>query len=169
MTRCGIPHYPPVMATVFNEECRSFADFAGRVRPSVRILNPPMSKPSILVVDDEEDAVGRVSAILASEDFDVEGFTSPGQALARLRTRRFDVVVTDYRMPGMNGMELLRAVATLRPSTEQVLVTDAAELFLKEHEDAGQVVYLFKPYKPASLIELVRRLARVAQSCQPKA
>ena len=69
------------------------------------------TRPRILVVDDDTPFVAQHLKLLLEEDgYEVETLARSGQALDRLRTRQFQLLITDYRMPELSGMELLSAV-----------------------------------------------------------
>jgi CheY-like chemotaxis protein len=77
----------------------------------------------ILVVDDEE-AVGYVfERYLAIKGYRVSVATSGGQALAAFEADRPDLVITDYKMPGMNGDELLRRLRAIAPGLPAVMIS----------------------------------------------
>jgi CheY-like chemotaxis protein len=77
----------------------------------------------ILVVDDEE-AVGYVfERYLAIKGYRVSVATSGGQALAAFEADRPDLVITDYKMPGMNGDELLRRLRAIEPGLPAVMIS----------------------------------------------
>lgn len=114
----------------------------------------------VLVVDDDRNAAETMAAILESE-VDVTTCTSPALALKSLSNTHFDVVCSDYSMPGMNGVELLGRVSTQTPNAGCLLITGAAQSLERE---ANALYYvLLKPYDPERLIRLVRQLGKVAQ------
>jgi DNA-binding NtrC family response regulator len=79
--------------------------------------------PRVLIVDDEERMAAVVSAALARAGYACETFPGGAAALAALETREFDVVVSDWKMPDMDGMELLRRLHARRPGLPVVLLT----------------------------------------------
>src|ERR1039458_10098593 len=69
----------------------------------------------IMVIDDEK-IVGDMSRMsLEQEGYEVETFLNAEPALARLKEEQFDIVITDYKMKGMDGMEVLRTITTMYP------------------------------------------------------
>ncbi len=84
-----------------------------------------MSKRRILIVDDEESVLGILESSLKKQHQDSEIVTAMDgrQALERLRETAFDLVVTDYKMAGMDGLELLGAIREMRPETQVILIT----------------------------------------------
>jgi CheY-like chemotaxis protein len=109
----------------------------------------------ILVVDDEE-AVGYVfERYLAIKGYRVSVATSGQQALERFQQEAPDLVITDYKMPGMNGDELLRRLRALRPGLPAVMISANP---IEVGPTLEQVVFF---PKPVSLETLVRHLEAV--------
>jgi len=79
-----------------------------------------------MAVDDEPDILEVIRLILARLDLKVDPFTSPYDALERLKKEPYDVVLTDIRMPLLNGIELAREIKKVRPQT-RVLFMSAFE------------------------------------------
>lgn len=82
----------------------------------------------ILVVDDEANIVSAVTRELTAPPFgryryEVEGFTNPTQALARAKVQSFDLVVADYRMPEMDGIAFLTALADIQPDCAVIVLS----------------------------------------------
>jgi DNA-binding NtrC family response regulator len=121
-------------------------------------MNTPRLR--ILVVDDEAPQREVVAEILHDEGHETETAASGGEALARLRDRPFDLVVTDLRMPGGDGLELLRAGRALVPDLEVLLTTAYATVATAvEAMQSGACDYLQKPFHKDDLVQRVRRLA----------
>jgi len=99
-----------------------------RTEPQVVKAPPPGArKPRVLFVDDEERVVNALRAIFR-EAYDVTVATGGEQALALVRSQPFHVVVSDQRMPGMLGVELLREVKLAAPSSVRMLLTGYSDL-----------------------------------------
>lgn len=112
---------------------------------------------TLLFVDDEEELVSAVVERLELRNIDAVGVTSGDEALQRLRERPFDVVLLDVKMPGMSGLEVLRAVARLYPNTKVILMTghgsaDDTELGLR----LGAAGCLQKPVDLDALLAAAR-------------
>src|SRR5206468_11102639 len=76
----------------------------------------------VLVVDDDPAMLRTVERIL-SPRHEVRGYSTGEEAIEAARREPFDVAIVDVRMPGLDGFEVTRAIRTLRPRTEVVLVT----------------------------------------------
>ena len=120
-----------------------------------------MERARILVVDDKENILKLFARILG-DGYELSTASDGGRAISLLAAQPFDVVVTDLRMPGADGFEVLRAVKARAPETEVVMmtayatVTDAVEAMKQ-----GAYDYLQKPFDPddASLV-VARALER---------
>lgn len=125
-------------------------------------MNAP--RLQVLLVDDEESVLATTAAVL-SEDFDVRTARSADAALELLARHVFDVLCTDFHMPGRDGMQLLREAAEHYPHMAGVLVTGYREyLDRREPQDPQGVFYLvLKPYQPPDLIAMVRRAAEASR------
>ena len=80
-------------------------------------------KPKLLVVDDDTAALESLLQIFEIEGFEVTGVSDGTAALEALRADEYGVVLSDLRMPGMDGMDLLKTIKTLKPDTEVVIMT----------------------------------------------
>jgi DNA-binding NtrC family response regulator len=111
---------------------------------------------TVLIVDDDV-AVGKVlAALMGQEGFSCERVESGAEALARLEARPFDAVLTDLRMPDMDGMSLLTEVGRRWSSVPVVVITaygsvPAAVLAMK----AGAVDFILKPFEKDELVFVV--------------
>ena len=86
-----------------------------------------MAQGRILVVDDKENMLKLFCRILADR-YDIATATDGRAGLAAFRQGNFDLVVTDIRMPGMSGMQLLLEVKRLRPDVVVILMTAYGEV-----------------------------------------
>jgi CheY-like chemotaxis protein len=118
-------------------------------------------KPRALVVDDAPDVTEMLALFLQHAGYEtVMAFTAQ-EALAAARSARFDVVVSDIGMPGMNGYELAEALRGLDGYAEVPMV---AVTGFSAFDDRGRALksgfnaHLTKPVNPASLLELIQRL-----------
>ena len=118
-----------------------------------------MQKTRVLVVDDKENMLKLFEKILA-DGYEVSTAGDGSRALALVAGESFDVVVTDIRMPGAGGFEVLRAVKARSPSTEVVMMTgygtvaDAVQAM-----KMGAYDYLEKPFDPDAAAMVVSRAA----------
>jgi len=115
-------------------------------------------KPSILLVDDEPNVLSALKRQLRS-DFDVYTETDPEMALIELGQRKpFAVVVSDYRMPQMNGIEFLKRVKEICPETTRMILTGYADLenAISAVNDGHVFRFLTKPCDSVVLIENIK-------------
>ena len=122
-----------------------------------------MTAPRVLVVDDKDNIVKLLVRVLSPE-FTVETAADGTRALALIAQSEFDVVVSDIRMPGADGMSVLAETRRLHPDTEVVLMTafgtiEAAVEAMKQ----GAYDYLQKPFEPDEALLVVRRAAERKQ------
>ena len=115
-------------------------------------------KPRIVIVDDEERMAGVVAAALGRAGYECEQCASGDAALAALEERPADVVVTDWKMPGMDGLTLLRSLRARWPATPVVLLTaygsvPSAVAAMRE----GAFDFVTKPFDNDELRALVAR------------
>lgn len=121
----------------------------------------------VLYVDDEH--ANLVAIQYALEDtFRIEITTSPTEALERLQSERFAVLLADHRMPGMTGVELCEAARTISPDTTRMIITAYADLHAAiDAVNRGQVArYLRKPVGNELLTEVLRAAIEIAHASQ---
>jgi len=113
---------------------------------------PPPAK--ILVIDDELIVLRSCSRILGGEEVHLAQTGSEG--LARLQAEPFDLVLTDLKMPGVNGVDILREARRSRPATRVVLMTGFGTGLAKEEtRDLEPDAILPKPFTPEELLEAI--------------
>jgi len=117
-----------------------------------------MGQFRVLVVDDEAVIRDALKRILEGERFSVETCVSGHSAIESLHEREFDLIVTDLKMPGMNGIEVLKAVKTLQPEAPVIMITGYASVDTAvEAMKNGAVDYIAKPFSPEQFLEKVER------------
>src|SRR5215204_1286150 len=117
-----------------------------------------MSRKSILVVDDEKSQREILEMILSGEGYDVTTAASGEAALRIARERRFDLALTDLKMTGMDGIELLSKLLAFDSSIIVILLTAHGSIdSAKEALRRGAFDYLEKPYDKAALLETINR------------
>ena len=103
---------------------------------------------SVLVVDDEARICSLLVRALEAEGLNAESALDPEEGLERLKGHPFDIVITDLRMPGIDGLELLRRAKVIRPQCEVVLMTGHASVeTAREALKRGAVDYITKPFE----------------------
>ena len=105
--------------------------------------------PLIMIVDDEEMVLTSLRSFLNLEtEYDIETYTSPGKALEGLDSRPLDLVISDYLMPEMNGIDFLLRVKKLHPYSTRILLTGYAdkENAIKAINEVGLYQYVEKPW-----------------------
>jgi two-component system response regulator HydG len=115
-------------------------------------------KARVLVVDD--DAVGRYTlrGLLEDEGLEVEEAADGQLALELLASREFDLILSDLRMPRMDGMEFLRRTQALSPAPRVVLLTaHGSERHAVEAMKLGALDYFRKPFDVEEVLKVVRR------------
>jgi DNA-binding NtrC family response regulator len=120
----------------------------------------PTTRYKVLLVDDDVSVLRSLAAALESE-VDIVTCNSPARALALLRESDFDVVCSDYSMPGMNGLELFERVARLPVPVACLLLTGASS-FIGRHGSVNHYV-LTKPVDPERLSGLLVQIAHTAE------
>jgi DNA-binding NtrC family response regulator len=116
----------------------------------------------VLIVDDESKLARMLAQMLADEAWEVERAPNGRAAIERLERERFDVVVTDLKMPDVDGMSVLRAARRNSPATEVVIMTAFAtvETAVQAMRE-GAAEYLVKPF---SMDEFRLRLRRLVEA-----
>ena len=120
-----------------------------------------MATNRIMVIDDEKIVGDMAKLSLEQEGYSVETFLNAEPALKRLEEQKFDVVVTDYKMKGIDGMEVLRTVKERYPGTQVIMITAFANLDAAI-EALRRDVHDFFP-KPVKIKELKASIKRALE------
>ncbi|ACL25923.1 MULTISPECIES: response regulator [Chloroflexus] len=122
------------------------ADFSGR-------------NPAIILVEDEPDILIILHRLMRdlTGGYDIITVNSGADALAQIALRRVPLVITDYNMPGMNGLQLAAAVKETSPDTSVVMITAYATPELEKRAREQRVdYYLPKPFSLDRLEQIIR-------------
>ncbi|MCB0163392.1 MAG: response regulator [Anaerolineae bacterium] len=120
-----------------------------------------MANERILIVDDEKGVVRSCTRILEREGFDVSGRTESSQVPDLLRQETFDLLLTDIKMPKIDGLKLLKIAKEIDPHLTVVLITGYGTM-----EDAIEAIslgaqgFLMKPFEPEDLIGTIKENLR---------
>ena len=118
-----------------------------------------MSQARILVVDDDKNIRRTVSMALESLDYFVHTAFDGKDAMVQLSGDRYDMIITDLKMPGMNGMELLEQAIAKYPEMKIVLISAHGTVDnAVEAMKLGAVDFLQKPFTPKELRNLVHNV-----------
>jgi DNA-binding response OmpR family regulator len=117
----------------------------------------------ILIVDDDQEALSLGRKILVREGYEVNTAQSGQDAIALIKKNKYNAILLDIMMPGMNGIEASRAIRELvdKKTTAVVFVTakDDSET-MKEGFQAGGTIFLSKPFTARQLVQTVQAVAR---------
>ena len=122
----------------------------------------PGASGGVLLVDDDPDDLSLLQDLIANRlpGVPVQVATSPEQALDVLRDEKPSVIVSDYWMPGMDGVEFLRRARALAPQARFIMLTGAPDRFAFESGQAESYSVLAKPIQPDLLAKLLQTLVR---------
>jgi len=117
-----------------------------------------MAKQSLAIIDDEKIVCDMMKLSLEQDGYEVETFLNGEAGLARIKEKKFNVVVTDLKMKGVDGFEVLRRVKQLYPDTVVIMITAFANLDVAIEALREDVHDFFpKPIKIKNLKESIRR------------
>ncbi len=122
---------------------------------------PPAGLPPVLLVDDEENILRSLQRLLR-KDFDLTATTRPEEAFELLRSRTYAVVVSDQRMPGMEGTDLMAQARALAPDTLRIILTGHADInaVMRAINQGAVFRFLSKPWSDDELLTTLRQAAR---------
>jgi DNA-binding NtrC family response regulator len=118
-------------------------------------------KISILIVDDEESVRESLSDWFIEDGYRVDCAENANRALSMLESDSFDIILADIKMPGMDGLEMMRRIKLLKPDSIVIVITafatvDTAVQALKD----GAFDYVTKPFDPDDLSHLIRNATK---------
>ncbi len=124
-----------------------------------------MSKPRVLVIDDEE--IVRISCrkCLTPEGYEADVAANGADGLRLARENHYDVILTDLKMPDMDGMEFLMTMKEMQPEAKVIMITGYSTVeHAEEATRLGAYNYIEKPFTPDTLIAAVNEAIRGKKS-----
>ena len=117
----------------------------------------------ILVIEDEVAVNNNIRKILAKKGYQVDQAVTKEEALQKIEQRGYRLVLLDLKIPGVKGLELLRAIREKRPESLVIIITGYASLeTAKETARLGAVAYLPKPFTPNEIREVTESAVQLA-------
>jgi DNA-binding NtrC family response regulator len=122
----------------------------------------------VMVLDDEDIVCERLKAHLEKKEYNVETFTDSQTAIDRLGEKRFDVVITDIKMQGPSGLDVLHFVRRQNPSTQVIIITGYGSIeSIREAEYSGAFEFINKPFTSEAIENLTKKAAAKARKLVP--
>ncbi len=113
----------------------------------------------LLLLDDEEMILASLRSLLAIEDnYHIDSYTEPHQALDHARQNNLDLVIADYLMPAMDGIDFLAQLKAFQPEATRILLTGYADKdsAVKAINQVGLFQYVEKPWVNSQLLMIIR-------------
>jgi two-component system chemotaxis response regulator CheY len=123
----------------------------------------------VLVVDDDENTRSLIGILLEHAGYNVVQVCDGLDALEEIRKRHFDVVVTDWVMPMLNGLELIQRIQEMSPQMPVILVSGSLPERRKADNTSHWFTCLRKPFDNYEFLDLVRSAAQVSVGGVPSA
>jgi len=118
-----------------------------------------MEGRSVLIVDDEKNILLTLSQSLETLQLETDTAANGEEALTKLKEKNFSLILLDLRMPGIDGMEVLRQVRQIRPDILIIMISAYGTVELAvEAMKLGAVDFIQKPFSPEEIRELVSRV-----------
>ena len=112
----------------------------------------------IMVLDDEPIVCKRLKPALEKQGYDVDTFTESSEAMKQIKDVVYDIIITDLKMKGVDGMQLLTEAKRRSPKTEVIVITGFATMeTAKESFHKGVFDFIAKPFKLSEIQEVVSR------------
>ena len=126
-------------------------------------------RPTLLIVDDEAQILSALKRSLRREGYEIVAVESAAAALRILDERCVDVILSDHKMPGMSGVELLARAAEIRPDTVRMLITGwTHEIPAERLEEVGICALVTKPWDDTKLKATLREVMGAGQVSSPR-
>lgn len=118
-------------------------------------------RPKLLVVEDDPVTRRNISQYLSADGFEVEPMPNGVQALEKFQQEKFDLILTDVVMPGMDGLNLTRRVRSVSPTTPVIIMTGNAAIDDKKARSAGAAELIRKPLVLKDVVSKIKKLLEI--------
>jgi DNA-binding NtrC family response regulator len=115
---------------------------------------------SVMVLDDEPIVGERLKPVLEKAGYEVEVFTESPKALDRLAEKTFHVLVTDLKMSGPSGLDVLRFLKDHDRDTRAIVITGYATIERAREAESLEAEFVTKPFKLEQIVKLVDKAAK---------
>lgn len=132
-------------------------------------IRGPMDMARILVVDNDSDMCQLISEILKEEGHSVDIAYDGGAALESIRTTAYDLVILDYKLPGIGGIKVLEDARGIRTTLQAVMISAYGNAAVKSRaKELSAYAFLDKPFDMAALARVVKEaIENVAPCSEP--
>ena len=117
-------------------------------------------KKRILIVEDDEEMRSLLKDFIEAEGFETDSASNGSEAFRKLAKESFDLIITDVRMPGLTGLDILPGVRKLQPEASIIVITAfGSEEVCRRAFERGATAYLEKPIHLSKLRTVIREMA----------
>lgn len=117
------------------------------------------NRAQLLILDDEPIVCKRLKPAFQKAGYEVETYIDSASAMARIEEKRFDLVITDLKMEGIDGIRFLTRIKEISPNTGVIVITGFATAeTARESLREGAFDFVPKPFKLSDILETVKRL-----------
>jgi DNA-binding NtrC family response regulator len=119
----------------------------------------------ILIIDDEVDMLMLLRMIIEDNtDYDVETTNNPSEALKTISGKEFALIISDLKMPGMDGLELFDEINSIRPDIPFVIITAYGSVEASERAlEKGIADFITKPFRKDAILFTIKRVLEMQQ------
>ena len=120
--------------------------------------------PRILIIDDEVDMLMLLRMIIEDNtDYDVETTNSSTEGIKLFREENYDLVITDLKMPGLDGMDIFDKIKELKPEVPVIIITAYGSMETSDEAlRKGVAEFITKPFRKDSILFTIRRVLELA-------
>jgi DNA-binding NtrC family response regulator len=123
----------------------------------------------VMVIDDDKESRESLKSALQLNGFQVRSFHSPHQALKEYNPRTIDAVITDYHLPGMTGMDILKAIHRKKSDIPVIIISGEQEKDIASRSlQFGASAFFPKPLNIKAVITILKKLTKKKMSQSPK-
>jgi CheY-like chemotaxis protein len=159
-------HHEDIVVTPYEELKKEFARKMDRPVTRMAAHQEKIQEPAfknILVIDDEVAVNNNIRKILAKKGYHVDQAVTKDEALDKIQSRPYKLVLLDLKIPGVRGLELLKAVRDRNSETKVIIITGYASIETAvESARLGAIDYLPKPFTPHEIRTVTDNALRLA-------